>query len=310
MSVNGNNSDNQFVPRLVDVNHIHCAIAAEQIPKLAKMREATDPFALKNKSREEQATALFYLVGICNRLNWDFVLGDFAKELWNLTEGFSPDIVEKIDRQVFKKAFGSYRRDDGDIKYKNRLENLRAIARYVQVTDSIHSVLTSNTISGETGAAAVISRAPVYKEDPLLKKCNALLHELVRRNLIEVHDANEISPAIDYHIMRLYLRTGRVVILDDDLIRRLTNREMVRIELITEIRKAVADALKYTAWLANVSVSTLNDLEWAFTRRACRRDHVWCGDKTKKCPFDHFCPNAFLPTREMITEPDSKHGHY
>src|SRR5437870_12282136 len=146
MSDNGNNWIDQFVPRLVDVNHRRCAVAAEAIPELARMRQATDPFSLKDKSRTEQATALFYLVGICNRMNWDFVLGQFAKELWELTEGFSPDTLESIDRSIFRKAFGNYRRDDGSLNYAARLENLKAIARYVRRHDSIQDVLSSHTI--------------------------------------------------------------------------------------------------------------------------------------------------------------------
>jgi len=310
MSDNGNNWIDEFVHRPVDVNHLQCALAAEAVPELVRMQQATDPFSLKDRSRTEQATALFYLVGICNRMNWDFVLGQFAKDLWELTQGFSPDTLESIDRSVFRKAFGTYRRDDGSLNYAARLENLKAIARYVRRHDSIQDVLSSQTVLGNQGAASLISQAPVYKDDPLLKKCNALLHELVRRNLIQVIDADEISPAIDYHIMRLYLRTGRVRITDDDLVTRLVRRNGIRIEVITEIRKAVADALKYTAWLAKVSVSTLNDIEWAFTRRSCRRDHVWCGDQSKKCPLDHFCLSAFEPVQDMITEPESRHGHY
>jgi len=311
MADNGNNLiDSAFAPRLVDVNHLQCAIAAEVIPELARMRQATDPFSLKDKSASEQATALFYLVGICNRLNWDFVLGQFAKELWEITQGFSAEALETIDRSSFRKAFGAYRRDDGGLNYKARLDNLKAIARHVRNDNLILNVLGSQTVMGDRGAAALIRQAPVYNDDPLLKKCNALLHELVRRQLIKVIDADEISPAIDYHIMRLYLRTGRVRVTDDELVLRLVSRKSVRIEVITEIRKAVADALKYTAWVAGVSVSTLNDLEWAFTRRACRRDYVWCCDRDKNCPLSLFCLSASQPVRDMITEPDSRHGHY
>jgi hypothetical protein len=311
MSENGKNwVDDPFAPRLVDINHLQCALAAEVVPELVRRREVTDPFSLKDKSRTEQATALFYLVGICNRLNWDFVLGQFAKELWEITEGFSPDTLDSIDRSLFRKAFGTYRRDDGGLNYSSRLENLKAIGRHVRTHDSVRNVLASNAISGDSGAASLIRQAPVYNDDPLLKKCNALLHELVRRNLIQVIDADEISPAIDYHIMRLYLRTGRVRIADEDLRNRLVRRKRIRIEVITEIRKAVSDALKYTAWLANISVSTLNDIEWAFARQACRRDHTWCRDTSKKCPLDHFCLSAFQLEREMVAEPDSRHGHY
>lgn len=308
---NGNNSNHHDVTRqLADVNHIQCALVAREIPELARMRQAADPFSLTEKSKQDQTAALFHLVGICNRLNWDFVLGPLAAEMWELTDGFSSKSLESIQERTFKKAFGAYRRDDGGLNYKRRLESLRTIGRYIRDHNSVQQILNSDKVLGESGVASVISRVPIYNEDPLLKKCNALLHELVRRNLISVSDPQEIEPAIDYHIMRLYLRTGRVMILDDDVSKRLQERRRVRIEVITQIRKAVADALKYTAWLANVSVSSLNDVEWAFARRACRRDQVWCSNCIAKCPLDQVCPSAYLSVKRMVTEPDSKHGHY
>jgi ribosomal protein L30E len=309
MDTNGNNVDHsQDILRVVDVNHIQCAIAARWIPELVEMRQATDPFSLKTKSRLEQTVALIYLVSICNRLNWDFVLGPFAEAIWNLTDGFSPHAIEAIKEVDFKKAFGNYQRDDGSLNYRNRLENLKAISHYVSEQDLLKRVAETDCITGDTGAVTIISKVPVYNEDPLLKKCNALLHELVRRKLMVVKDPHEIPPAIDYHIMRLYLRTGRVLIKDEELVKRLIQRKRVRIEVITQIRKAVSEALIYTAWLSNTPVSVLNDVEWAYARKACRRDYVWCKDE--KCILSLICPSSFLNTKEMITEPDSRHGHY
>ncbi len=109
--------------------------------------------------------------------------------------------------------------------------------------------------------------------------------------------------------MRLYLRTGRVEIRDASLSHRLVQRGRVRIERITEIRRAVAEAMRYTAWINGMTVSTLNDLEWLFTRKACRRDGVWCFGGTI-CPLEPVCPSANLNPVRMITEPDSRHGHY
>lgn len=311
MHTNGANSNQSDIPlQVVDVNHFQCALVAQRIPELARLRQATDPFSLRGNSREEQTIALLHLVGICNRLNWDFVLGPLANEMWHLTDGFSAEALESVGETDFRKAFGTYRRNDGGLNYKRRLNDLRAIARHIRANNSVQLVLDSKSVSGERGAATVINTLPVYKEDPLLKKSNALLHELVRRNLISVGDSQEIAPAIDYHIMRLYLRTGRVMILDDELSKRLVERTTIRIEIITQIRRAVAEALRYTAWLSNVSVSTLNDVEWAFGRRACRRDVVWCSKDNMSCPLVPVCPSACLCPTGMLTEPDSKHGHY
>src|SRR2546423_15172424 len=110
---NGNNG--QFIPRLVDVNHIQCAVIAHEVPALVEMRQAADSFSLKEKPSSDQATALFYLVCICHRLNWDLVLGPFAQAMWELSDGFSPDALNTLKESDFRKAFGTYRRDDGEI---------------------------------------------------------------------------------------------------------------------------------------------------------------------------------------------------
>jgi hypothetical protein len=269
----------------------------------------TDKFALRSQPLIVQVRSLIFLVSICDRLNWDFVLGPLAHSLSEITNQFNLKSVHALSPVKFRRAFGSYRRADGSIKFGQKLKTLKAVARYLLDDDSIPKLLLCASVQGKDGAKSLILEMPGYNADPLAKKCNALLHEINRRKLVTFSDADMIDPAVDYHIMRLYLRTGRVEIRDMALSQRLLQRKRVRIERITEIRHAVAEAMRYTAWINRMSVSRLNDLEWLFARKACRRDGVWCSGAIS-CPLETVCPSANLNPYRMITEPESRHGHY
>jgi hypothetical protein len=295
---------------IAEVNEIGCCAIAHLVPSLAESRKTADPFSLSSKSVRDQTKALIHLVGICHRLNWDFTLGGLAAKLWDLTDGFDYPALSRLGDSEFRKAFSGYSRNDGGLNYKGRLSYLRKISEYISSDGHLDSLLSCRTVAGTEGALAKLSCFPVYKDDPLKKKCNALLHELVRRRLVSLEDPDRIEPAVDYHIIRLYLRTGRVLVKDCELHSRLVERKPVRIEAITQIRRVVADAMRYTAAVSSTTVSVLNDIEWAYARQACRRDDTWCAGPCNTCLLESACMSAHLDAKQMITEPESHHGHY
>lgn len=291
------------------VNQIQCALFADALETL-ELFAPKDTFAFQRETAEVQSTSLIHLIGICDRLNWDFVLGTLAPRLWDASDGFSIRKLEEISVPAFKRMFDGYSRADGSIEFGRRLDNVRQIAAYVRNADVISKLRSATTIHGEHGVLSILQAIPIYNRDPLFKKVNALLHEMIRRNLISVADPNDVEPAIDYHILRLYLRTGRVAVVDREIEERLIRRTRFRIELTTELRRTVSEALKYTAWMAGVSVSRLNELEWAFGRTACRRDRVWCDHGHIGCPVEHICLSAGRGVLSIAAEPVSKHGFY
>ena len=65
---------------------------------------------------------------------------------------------------------------------------------------------------GSDGFMERLDRFQAFQEDPLRKKSNVLVHEIVRDGIAKFNGSSaQIAPAIDYHIMRLYLRSGRVL---------------------------------------------------------------------------------------------------
>lgn len=291
------------------VNHLQCILVRDHFQLATQLSKARPHRSLTDQSPSRQLRALIYLISICDRLNWDFTLGPLAQELSRITHDFQSDAVLALSRTAFKRAFGSYRRPDETIKFSHKFRTLQLVARHVLKDDPVPRLMHASSVRGSKGAQVIIDAIPGYSADPIKKKSNALLHEIVRRKLITFADADTIEPAVDYHIMRLYLRTGRVEIRDPALARRLTHRGRVRIERITEIRRTVAEAIRYAAWVNHMSVSKLNDLEWLFARRACRRDGVWCFRNTN-CPLQTVCPSANQNPIGMVTEPESRHGYY
>lgn len=295
-------------PPVVFVNHIQCAMLAPFVLELVRAPATSDSFALTGWPPERQTEALCYLVAICNRLNWDFVLGPFALSLSAETGGFDAGRILDLTDATFRHVFNGYRRKDEGMEYKSRLNHLKQLAEFVRNGDCVRELASSHLVASDAGALAYLSRWPVYQDDPLRKKANALLHELVRRRLIDVEDPENLEPAVDYHLLRFYLRTGRIVLTDPLLEERLIARTRVRIEVITELRRAVAEAMRYTAWLCSRPLSDINHAEWAFARRACRRDEVWCAHPG--CPISDMCPSSHRSIAAMLTEPTSRHGHY
>lgn len=290
----------------IRVNELQCLLFAKSVPLLISQRGFQDQFALRDRSPADQVHALIHLVGICDRVNWDVLLNVIAGSLWEESSGFQHDQLIERQWHWIRNAFGDYKRADGDVGYKSRLKNLRDISHFCEQTSLSQRLVSSSTVSD---ALQLLRRCPVYDADPLMKKANALLHELVRRKLLLLTDADCLAPAVDYHMQRLYLRTARVILEDPGLVDRLIHRTQVRIELLTAIRSRVADAIKCTARLAKVSVSTLNDVEWAFARKACRRDAVACRGPDN-CLLADWCWSAGLDPKQMVTEPTSRHGHY
>src|SRR3546814_15988328 len=57
----------------------------------------------------------------------------------------------------------------------------------------------------------VCSSDLAYTGDPFDKKARVLAHDLHREGIMMFSDPENLKPAIEYHLIRLYLRSGRVI---------------------------------------------------------------------------------------------------
>ena len=121
------------------------------------------------------------------------------------------------------------------------------------------------------------------------KNSRILVHNLLQCELISVLDPENIPPAIDYHLIRLYVRTGRVFPIRTELLDRLTDQGTPRVEFHTDLRAAVEEAMSYSAAAAHLSIDQLNQIEWQIARSFCTRRYPRCN-------------GAFLPEKPVDSE--------
>lgn len=294
----------------LEVASLGIFVLTPAVRAIVRRREAHDPFALGWLGETDRLRALVYLVAICDRVNWDFLMGTFAERLWVETDGLRPERILALNAHSMKRLHHGYHRKSGDVGFKRKARLLHAVASHDIREQLVSRLTTTKTIWGKGGVIDLLENAPAFEEDPLHKKSNILAQELVRRKLIQVRDGDSLEPAVDHHIIRIYLRTGRVSVVKPEFKDRLVRRGPMRIEALTMLREKVAEALRYTSHVTGVALTELNDAEWAFAREFCGRDKAVCTESLAACPFSSHCPSAGKPVSEMPTEPVSNHGHY
>jgi hypothetical protein len=124
---------------------------------------------------------------------------------------------------------------------------------------------------------------------------------LIRERRFEFKDVEKAEPAIDYHIMRAYLRTQRVYPQHKATRAEVQGLSDPRGRLVLKLRQCVAEALKITAGYAGITVPDLNYIEWQLARNICLLKEAKCigvepgvqalfaGRIGNVCPFAIFC---------------------
>jgi hypothetical protein len=118
------------------------------------------------------------------------------------------------------------------------------------------------------------------------------------------------EPAIDYHIIRLYLRRGDIFPTSKSGLAFLNTQVMRRSSTVTALRQVVSEALKWSAQLAGLPVRVVNSIEWWIGRSVCLRDapdctlvgHLgaWLKRDQRHCPFQSTC-FAFNHDSRLLT---------
>jgi len=177
-------------------------------------------------------------------------------------------------------------------------------------TFSFKSLLCSNTLLGKEGFLTKVNALTVFKEDPLHKKSNLLAHLAIRAKIIDITDEHCLEPAIDYHIMRIYLRTKRLLIKDNSISIILKNNGTFTNEEINELRSFIKNTMKFTCSNFNISMANLCFVDWVLGREFCHYDNPICKMKNGDCPIIDKCDSYKIPQSELLKEPLNNLGHY
>jgi hypothetical protein len=229
--------------------------------------------------RHWQIWSELVFISICHQANWDRLHDHIIEIAASNPTALEPSRLSDLRTNEFVGLFAPGL-DPSRMRVNERVKLLQGLARTSVNWPNADGLLWLGTqrvtLSGQAGLYHWLSRIPVFAEDPVQKKSRVLVHQLLRYGLISVADPKHISPAVDYHLMRLYLRTGRIRPVNEDWDQRLKDGGKARVEPLTALRRGVEEAMYYTAVGAGLRVDQLNHIEWQIARSFCVREEPRC----------------------------------
>lgn len=244
----------------------------------------------------------------CNGTNWDRLRRHFLTVAQEEPATIRPDRLTSLTRDAFSQRFGPAYSSDPSGRYEMVMAAARAI---LDERLPIDAWLGAGLwLNGAGGLLETLSAIAPFSEDPHGKKSRILAQQLVRFGLVEVVDAQDVPPAIEYHLIRLYLRTGRVVPTTPAALRAVQDDSVHRVDSLNALRAAVETAMRITADLAGIPLHELNDAEWQVARSFCTRQVPRCTGPAapgkpcdqvllrqgEACPLSSACPAATGPS--------------
>jgi len=132
--------------------------------------------------------------------------------------------------------------------------------------------------------------------DPHFKKAFVFLKVLAELDLWHAEDRENLFIPVDYHLIRMALRTGIVRVTDPDLADQLHTRSPATDADDWEIREVVKHAYKVIEERSSIDVFVLDEIFWTIGRSCCHYDRAprcaTCDftDCSVMKSFDYQCP--------------------
>jgi len=266
-------------------------------------------------------TEKFFFISICHQMNWDYLEASIEKLFNGCTTSLEiTDKAMNVTADELSILFSDFPETER-IRAKERSFILNTTAtELTKLYGGCVNILLNESqfhLHGQKGLYENLDQFVEFRKDPLRKKSNVLVHEMMRNGSIPFVDPEYARPAIDYHIIRSYIRTGRVFPTNDQVVDILRSHQASsRIRFITEARLATSKAVQLVADYAKISVAELNYIEWMIARTRCLRNNPICSGCVKNsiskelpllggdtCCFSSFCSVNWMNDWTEIWEP-------
>lgn len=265
-------------------------------------------------------------ISICHQINWDYLQHTLAQKILT-NEADILDILQNVSAKKISCWLEDYPRKER-VRAQERATLIKDVG--IKIASEFNSDLklfysqVSNATLAGNQFEKIMDTFEAYRKDPLKKKTNVLTHDLTTEKIIDFRDKENLKPAVDYHIIRTYLRTGRVIPKDTELFKFFKGAPNPRNYIIKKLRETVSEAVMLTAHYAGINVAEINYIEWQIGRNACTNKDPICKNERpnnlplsiKKlslsaCPYEKECL-AFNRIEEFIEfeEPIFITSHY
>lgn len=306
---------------MITVNHAQCEELGQ---RLAQVTVRPDEFIVRPPSPEEkrrEANLWFYLIAICQSTRtlqgtldgtwyrgWDYMIRAARRMMAQDPDYFSASNMSRIASNDVRSMFS-----DDLLPEHSTID--RVDERVAQLHDCAQVLLrlyegdvcalhrqAEGRLQGKDGILRRMSAFRAYS-DPVQKKSFLFLMFAAKSGIWELADLGALKVAIDYHIMRIALRSGMIEVHDPNLAETLKAREEVKAEIDDQVREVVREGCDLLIKYSGHSVFDVDNILWMMGRDCCFYDHPpICGGnpcfKMDKCSFlrgiEYACPGRCL----------------
>jgi len=257
--------------------------------------------SFENLSLEDRIGCEVVCAAICHQINWDFLRDAVYKMTLDDSAWINPASIAKITSAKVTELLASYNKPKR-IRARERCSLLRSVGRSLLEMDyGYYDIFFAPnfSIKKSENMIGTLNSSKAFSEDPEGKKTQLLL-----QNLSDYEEFNALrqycKPAIDYHIIRGFLRRGLVKPVNQKAFDFIFNPNIQRKEqTVAALRKICSDVFDTIQWLTACDITTINTIEWWIGRSVCLKDCPDCNLKTDsakwlksnfdRCPFYDSC---------------------
>jgi len=322
----------------VGVDETVCSEVASRIREI-RLRRPYRPVIPRELGRELALRVLFFfsVINYDTRGLWGIVRGRLVRgseyllqALISLAEedpsSLEPSSLAALELEKFMSWFGGPGEKRLPRRPSERVDLLRDAAEKLleHYDGSVAALLDAcgGRIGGPGGLRERLSKFKAF-DDPLAKKTMVFAILARLEGLWEPVDPENITVGIDYHLQRVALRSGMVVIADEGLRRKLLFRRFVSAEEHHSIRAACLRAYELVGHFSGRSQLELDQLFWNLGRSCCHHEREpACGGRAPcargttcsfleatdyacegACPLDGICRASLEPELVRLVEP-------
>lgn len=252
---------------------------------------------------------------ICHKINWDYLRSRIYDKTLNNPEWLLPYNLEIISENEVYELLCTYEKKER-IRADERSTILRHIGIWSKQYLLIRDIFMSNgKLLDYTDIHQNLLKCDVFSSDPQEKKLQLLIQKV---SFIKGYEAlsSYYQPAIDYHLIRSYLRRGLIICKTKKAWDYINNVEANRTErTVAAIRMHCSNMIKAISEYTHLDISTINLIEWHIGRSVCMQEKADCKLENKSsswlkfefevCPFYHTCTaRRYNQNFLNITEPN------
>jgi hypothetical protein len=251
---------------------------------LSAYRPGEEMLPWSNAARSAQFAFKTLFISICHQMNWDVLQSALADWMLPEPDRRLPEFANTPAGQI--RALLQHYPKQERVRANERAAILRDTAAQLQQLmapgGAFDRLIEQPRLEGRDGFYDIIGQIAAFRGDPLEKKMRVLAHDLYREGIVPFADPENLRPAVEYHLIRLYLRTGRVFPTHPAVVEELIGEpHPARRRLVMLLRGAVDQAMRETSFFAGVDIATLNYVEWQLGRTICvselsRTWHSYC----------------------------------